>query len=283
MLSYRTETRRASTSTQWALPVVAYWRTTKRRTRNGCTVLVIVFSMFLAPHVAAQNSGAVLLGFTSKVVTARQLQAPHKAVNAMERATKALAKGKMDEAYKQSCRALDAYPNYSFALAMRGLLNLEANKTAEAAADFENAIRIDPAYGPPYVMLGALYNQEKRYNDAFLVLTKGVELLPSAWQAHFQIGQALFGKGDVEAALRAITEAIRRMSGGELAEDRAAVHFSRAHVLVQLRHLSEARSEFEQVVHIQPDGQFGREARQMLGLFLPSTSGPAVAQTNAPH
>ena len=267
MLSYRTETRHAATPTYWALLAVAYWLTAERLTRNRCTALMIVFSVFLAPHIAAQDSGAVLPGFNPKVVTVRQLQAPQKAVDAMKRATKALAEGKMDEAYKQSCHALDAYPNYSFALAMRGLVNFKASKTAEAAVDFENAIRADPAFGPPYVMLGALYNSEKRYNDAFLVLTKAVELLPLAWQAHFQIGQALFGKGDGEASLGAITEAIRRMSGREPAADRAAVHFARARLLLQLGNLPEARSEFEQVVYIQPDGQYGSDARQMLDFY----------------
>jgi tetratricopeptide (TPR) repeat protein len=283
MLSYQTETRRFSGSTERAVSVVAYWRTGGGLARNSCSFLVVLFSMFLAPQAAAQQSAAVLLEYASKVVTARQLEAPHKALDAMERAKKALANGKKDEAYKQSCRALEAYPDYSFALAMRGLLNLEANRTADAAADFDSAIRADPPYGPPYVMLGALYIHEKRFNDASLLLSKAVQLLPWAWQTHFQIGQAFFGEGNDEAALRAITEAIRRMSGAELAEDRAAVHFSRAQVLLQLRNFPEARSEFEQVIQIQPDGQIGRDARQSLGLFPPSTGGPAVAQSNAPQ
>ncbi|HET6929259.1 MAG TPA: tetratricopeptide repeat protein [Candidatus Acidoferrum sp.] len=193
-----------------------------------------------------------------------------------------MLRGKTDEAYKQVSRALDAYPDYSIALATRGILNLNAGKTAEASVDFQNAIQADPDYGPPYVVLGALYNHAHRYNDALLVLTRARRLIPSVWQVHFEMGQALLGKGgDDTAALAEMTNAVRTISDAEAPEDRASVHFWRAHVLVQLKDFLDARSEYLRVIHEQPDGPWAGFARQALRL-LPSRASLAVAEPVSP-
>jgi tetratricopeptide (TPR) repeat protein len=248
-------------------------------------ILLAVTALSFASAASAQFPGISQVpgGPEPSAISSHQLKAPPKARTAVEKAQKAMLEGKREEAYKQSCRALEAYPHYSIALTIRGLMNLEAGRTAEAMGDFEEAIQADPDYGPPHIMLGALYNHARRYTEALTVLTKGLQLLPSAWQAHFQMGQALFGKGEDTAALRAITEAIRRMPDAAELEDRALVHFWRALVLVQLKSFSEAKSEYEWVVKEQPGSRLAGVARQSLGLLPSLAENTTAALDNAPE
>jgi tetratricopeptide (TPR) repeat protein len=281
-------TREQSSSLHWhPVPAVALGLSrgvvSRRHVCRGSILLVAVALLF-ACGASAQLPGILQVpGGTKPNVSAHQLRAPGKARTAVEKAHKAMLEGNRDEAYKQSCRALEVYPHYSIALAIRGLMNLEAGKPSEATADFEEAIQADPDYGPPYVLLGALYNHAQRYNEALTVLTKGLQLLPSAWEAHFQMGQALFGRKDDMAALGAMTEAIRRMSDAAVEpEDWAIVHFWRALVLVQLKRFSEAKSEYERAVMEQPDSQLAVVARQSLSLLPATADNTTAALGNTP-
>jgi len=255
--------------------------------KQSCPIILLFCSALVTASFAlvarAQFPNVPLPGRNStSTVTAHQLEAPPKARDAVERAQKAMLEGKTDLAYNELSRALAVYPRYAVALATRGLFYLNAGKFAEAAADFEIAIAADPDYGPAYIALGAIYNHNHKYDDAQRVLTRGVQLQPTAWQAHFQMGQALFGKGEDAAALRAMTEATRSLSDSVSPEDRAEVHFWRAHVLVQLKRFSEAKPEYEQVVKEQPNGQFAGFARQALALLPPRDKGTAVASGSIP-
>jgi len=250
------------------------------RSRIFAACVILIFALGSSAQETKQLSGASgMLGSNGpQDVTANQLRAPAKARSAVEKAREAMFQGKTDEAYKQVSRALGAYPHYAIALTIRGLLSFEAGKDSEASADFEDAVQTDPEYGPPYVLLGALYNHARRYDDALLVLTKGLRLVPSAWQAHFQMGQALFGKRDDVSALREITDTARMITDAEAPEDRALVHFWRAHVLVQLKDFSAAKPEYEQAIKEQPDGPLASYARQVLAV-LPSLETRTAAES----
>lgn len=237
---------------------------------------LIVILAFLTPSWATGQDHILDFGLTrvpeiegSQVMTTQQLRAPGTAREAVERARNAWMKGKASEANKQLSRALNAYPHYALALTIRALMSIEAGKTAEALADLEEAIQADPAYGPSYIILGSVYNQAKRYDDALLVLTRAVQIMPLAWQVHFATAQALFGKGQDQATLQEITNAIQLMSPTERREDRTLVHFWRAHVLIQLRDLAGAEREYNQVIAEDQSSKLAGYARQALNL-LPS-------------
>jgi tetratricopeptide (TPR) repeat protein len=94
------------------------------------------------------------------------------------------------------------------------------------------------------------------------------------------MGQAIFGKGGGDrAALDEITNAIQMMPEIETPQDRASVHFWRAHVLVQLKDFEDARSEYQQVIKQQPDGQMAGFAHQALALLPALENGLTTAKT----
>jgi len=244
-------------------------------------VLIVALILLLPPCVASQQIER-RDGNEPVTISARELLVPSKAQSAVEKARRAIINGKTEEAYKQVSRALAIDPHYAVALSLRSILDIEADKVDEASADCEQAIQADPGYGPPYIVLGAAYNRARRFDDAVLVLREGLELAPTAWQAHFQMGQAIFGRGnDDQAALVEITAAAQLMPIAAASDDRALVHFWQAFIFVKLKDFANAASEYHLVIEAQPSGRWADSARQAL-TFISSRPG-LVTASSSPH
>ena len=58
----------------------------------------------------------------------------------------------------------------------RGVLLDMLGRTDKAAADFRQAMALDPSLGDPYVNLGSMLIKQKGYDDALASINKGLEL-----------------------------------------------------------------------------------------------------------
>lgn len=58
----------------------------------------------------------------------------------------------------------------------RGVILGALDRTEEAKSDFNDAIRLDPRLGDPYVNIGAMLIKERRYEEALTQINKGLEL-----------------------------------------------------------------------------------------------------------
>jgi len=247
------------------------------RLRRQCGLLALAFSLF-----SVRGSGQMIdrpggtitaqLPGTQPVVTLHQLRAPCKARTEIENAKKAYARKDVAGAYRHLSQALQDYPHYSVALTVRAILELSDRQVESAAADLQGAIDSDPEYGMPYVLLGSLRNDSRRYDEALLVLGRADQLLPTAWQTHFETARALAGNQDYEGALREVTRALRRIPGAESAENLALVHLWRASVLLQLKDLPAAGSEYEATLRVAPSGEFATYSRDALAQLRESTA-----------
>jgi tetratricopeptide (TPR) repeat protein len=200
-----------------------------------------------------------------QLVTLNQLRAPEKARSAIQKAAKAIRDNHTDEAAKQIARALQAYPDYALAFTIRALTKL-STQPSDAAADLQRAIRLDSSAGLPYAILASGYNDAGRYQDALPLALRAVQLLPAAWQTHFEMARTLIGRKQTGEALKEVTNAIRLSSTDATAstESRAALHFCRGRVLVDLQEFADARREFEIAQKVDPQSSFGQSASQIL-------------------
>ncbi len=81
---------------------------------------------------------------------------------------------------------------------------------AEAAAKYEEILRMAPKLGPAYNNLGALYFREGEYGKAAAILERGLKISPGMASANALLGIALYNSAEyararprLEAALRA--------------------------------------------------------------------------------
>ena len=58
----------------------------------------------------------------------------------------------------------------------RGVMLDMVGETDKAAADFRQAMALDPTLGDPHVNLGSMLIKQKRYDDALASINKGIEL-----------------------------------------------------------------------------------------------------------
>jgi len=197
--------------------------------------------------------------------TANALRAPIKAQRAVERATAAMARNQPREAQKQLAYALDLYPDYANALTLRAIWNMSANRV-DSMKDLERAIQLDPAYGVAYAVLGSIYNDAERYDDAFPLIQRAMQLLPSAWPVHYEMARALGGKHRELEALREVTEAERGMSvdTGANPTSRASVHYLRAMILVSQQDYASAILEFQLTLKEEPGGDLVNRTNRIL-------------------
>lgn len=192
-------------------------------------------------------------------VSVAAMKVPSKARDAFKKAQSAVEDQKLDVAQKRIAEALAIYPEYSEALALRGILKLDANNAEGAVDDLDHAIKADAGNPLAYLALGAAYNSMRRYDDAIRSIDRGIALSPRSWQAYFEMGKAYLGKGDFEAALRQLNK-----SQGLDKKDYPPLHLVRAHALLGMKNYPEAMAELQWYLDKDPGGAQASEVRQTL-------------------
>lgn len=205
-------------------------------------------------------------GVAGDSVSVAQYKVPEKARNELHKAQSAAHKGKVDEVEKHLTEALNIYPDFSEALTMRAIDELDHNNLANATADLEHAIKSDASYGTAYLVLGAAYNVQKRWDDAARVLDRGLSLQPNSWQGFFELGKTYVGKADYQKALATLDKAQALAP-----QDYAPVHLVKAHVLLSQKNYNQAMGELQAYLDRAPKDDANsaqvRQAMQQMKAF----------------
>jgi protein O-mannosyl-transferase len=118
---------------------------------------------------------------------------------------------RLDDAIAQYQEALRQRPNYPEALFNLGtVLNFDG-RTAEAAAEFEALLRIDPASAQAHYRLGNIWLKEPgRLDDAIAQFEAAIRLQPRSAEYRLRLAVALLkGPGRTREAVAQLEEALR--------------------------------------------------------------------------
>ncbi len=206
----------------------------------------------------------VALASPQGTISRNELGAPVKAREALNRAHVAIAQHDPEAAARHLDLALAHYPDYSAALTTRGMLKVHGGAIEEGMRDLQRAIELDSECGPAFLFLATVKNDRNEYDEALRLLHRGMRLLPSAWQGHLEMARALLGKADATTALGEIRKAESLVPRTIDPFERAYIHFVKARVLVALKDLEDAMSEFELAVRDAPEGPVGDASKSAL-------------------
>lgn len=169
--------------------------------------------------------------------------------------------GKRVEAIEEYTRGLELAPQAIYGLVQRGSVRCELEDIGGAMADFEEAIAIDPTYGPAYYGRGWARSRLGDYTGELADARKGMELDPLKPARYWRrIGSALGGLGRTDEALAAYARAV------EMDPDDEGTLLNRGILLARLNRLEEALAQFDRVLELDPHWDWGlRERGLVLG------------------
>lgn len=154
--------------------------------------------------------------------------------------------GQVDQAIDEFKRVLardpqnaDALNNYGVSLAMKGQL-------AEAEEHIEAAIRLNPNDASAHGNLGNVHSMMSRFDLAIEDYRKSLALKPTA-ETHFNLGNALYQKGDLAGAAEHFESAIKLRPVDPVA------HASLGLVFARQGRRNDAIAEVETAIQQKPD------------------------------
>jgi tetratricopeptide (TPR) repeat protein len=212
-------------------------------------------------------------------ISVTQLATPKNVQHQLKKAELALSRNKWGEAAEFVERALTESPQCAEALALRAVIEHQQHTLQLAAEDAEKAIEYDPNYPPAYFILGSVYNDLNRSEDAIRTLAHGIEIGPDLWQGYYEMGRALLLKKDFPAALRQLEKASSLAPPGF-----ASLHLAKGYAVCELKHPTECRRELDTFIRMRPNSDGANRARMMLGQLAASTNeDPINSHQPVPH
>ena len=145
---------------------------------------------------------------------------------------------------------------------------------ADAIAEYERAVAVDPSDGQPRIQLGVLYEMEGRTEEAQAALAAAEAAIGDRADYLVVLSQAYQGLGDPEAAVAAVQEAI------DLKPDFALAYMIRGGLHEQMGKTEDALADYEYTADLAQDqgnDQLYVVAKVRLAMTLqsaPSTGGP---------
>lgn len=142
-------------------------------------------------------------------------------------------------------KALTLQPEETRFLNMKGLFLLTRQKYDDAEATFTEAIRIDPAFAKAYNNRGLVELARNNFEVAARDFQKGIDIDPKYVDAYNNFGFACYQSGHDEQALSAFNQAIQLSPGYINAYNNRAMLFLRA------EKYAEAAEDFTKAIAIQ--------------------------------
>jgi tetratricopeptide (TPR) repeat protein len=198
---------------------------------------------------------------------------PAAARAAYDRAMKAVADGRADEALAELKGSVAAYPKYARALNDLGVLYLKLDRLDEAAETLARAAKINRHFYYPRLNLGVVLNRQGKYAEAVEVLGKLHGDNPGFAGLSATYADALVGAGLAAKAKKVLADALAGsdLGGGAKVEAR----YKLGVILSREEEYAAAAAELEKAVKLDPAAA---NAHLLLGGAYMQLSRPAEAE-----
>ncbi len=196
---------------------------------------------------------------TDYKISQRELTLPRKARNAYRKGMRLLYEEKNPQgSLAQFQRAAAEFPGYYEAYHQIGLARMYLSQPTEAEAAFQKSIEISQGkYADPYIALGSLLTNNKKFAEAEAVLRRGLELGGNDWHGHYELARTLLGLDRLDAAEASAKEARSR------GLDFPPVYLLLAEIHRQKRDYPALLQDLDQYLKLDPDGNMSAQAREM--------------------
>jgi len=158
-----------------------------------------------------------------------------------------MSQGRRGEAIGQYEQAVHLNPNYGPAHNNLGIALEQAGRVQEAIQHFEQTLRIKPDYAEALNNLGIAMMAQGRVQEAIGHYEQALRIQPDYASAQCNWANALFREGKATEAIGHYEQVLR------IRPDFAEVHFSLGLALEQTGRAQEAAQQYEEALRIKPD------------------------------
>jgi len=106
-------------------------------------------------------------------------------------------------------RLLEQHPDFAPAIKLKGMLLEESGRTAEAAAAYEDALKLAPNDGDLLLKVGIYKLATGKKEEAIKLLQECIRILPGDGDAQYYLAEAYHLNGQDDLALRAIRQSLK--------------------------------------------------------------------------
>lgn len=223
--------------------------------------------LFLLPSLFAQESSSAATRASQPAQTAKPTPSPetHQRRSIPE-VEDAMAKGQELLFKKHDPRAsLDEFkraakldPWYGPAYMLLGLAQMQLQQWSDAQWAFEEAAKVEPENAKAYLGEGSALNEEKNYLEAQKAIQHSLEIRPDSAEAHYELARSFWGMGKWQAAELHVRRAI------ELNRDYAGPHALMGNIYLQQEDPEAALAEFQECLRLDPEGSFAPSVKEII-------------------
>jgi Flp pilus assembly protein TadD len=152
--------------------------------------------------------------------------------------------------------AVRLYPKYLEAMQLLGTAYMDNGDWDKAESTLRQVLVLDPRTTVAYFALGGLYLRQKKYSGAEQDLLAGIKLDAKSVEGHFMLGRVYYELGDLSKAGLHVGTAL------QLSPKFAQGHLLAGNILLRARQAENALVEFEEYLHLEPNGEFSAQAKE---------------------
>jgi Tfp pilus assembly protein PilF len=151
---------------------------------------------------------------------------------------------KAKQAYLQALGLKSDLPDVHYGLAT---VYFQLRELTSAAHHFKEVTRLDPLRAGAFINLGAVLNLLQEYDEAIVVLRRGLQIDSTRTEGYYNLGLVYRRKGELDLAIQAYKEALR------LNPRMADAHLNLGNIYLEKEQLRQALTHYEQALQLRPN------------------------------
>jgi tetratricopeptide (TPR) repeat protein len=149
-------------------------------------------------------------------------------------------------------------PQYAPAYLLLGTAYMQTKEYGEAQSAFEKVSKLEPANATAFLGIGATLNQQGEFLAAQKPLMQSLALNPNSAEAQYELGRSYWGLGKWKEAAPHVRKSLA------VNREFAVAHVLMGNVLLREKNGNSALSEFQEYLHLAPDGEQAAAVRDMV-------------------